>query len=184
MHGTDLPVFYGKQWLVHLIDRAASVGACVRWGCTTCGAVAFRQSLLASAKSAVAGNDERAILFEVARQIRSVPGTADQIAAMRFVIMLLHARAGDEMFEQQLLPFFTRAPAVREYRAMKAHHETVMARRREHELRNSPDEIRRRKTLRKKIKDEKLAIRATRKLEIDRAWRNRAGKLKLNPGNQ
>jgi hypothetical protein len=88
-------------------------------------------------------------------------------------IMFLYARSGSPGFEQDLLPLFVGTPAENEYRAMAAHHTRVVERRRAHEMRNDPEEIVRRKALQEAEKQERLARRAVRKVEIDRVWRER-----------
>ena len=173
MHTGELPKFVGKSWLSDLIVHAVNVGACVSWGCTTCGTMPFRRSLVESASAAVGDHPtDHEVSLEIARRLRDVPGRPELVEVIRFVIMFLYARSGSQLFEQDLLPLFA-GTAEHEYRAMAVHHAHIMERRRADELRNAPEEIARRKVLKEVEKQERLAKRAVRKAEIDRTWRER-----------
>jgi hypothetical protein len=165
MHRKDIPTFTGDAWLASLLEYAAISNACVSWGCTTCGARLFRDALVRSARSP--GRLDS--LYEIAGQLGKVAIRPECVEAIRFVIMFLNTNSSSTTFNERLLPLFTGSPAEGVYRAMLAHHEKVTERRRAHELRNDPSEI-------KRHKQQRLAERAQRKSEIDEAWRARTNK--------
>ena len=174
VHHKEIPVFTGDTWLAKLLEYAAASNACVRWGCTTCGAQPFQNALLQPAQSTRASD----VLCEIAGQLGRVGVRAEHVDAMRFVIMFLYKKAPSITFDQQLLPLFAGSPAEGVYSAMRAHHENVAARRRAHELRNDPNEIKRRKQQRADERQVRLAERAERKSEIDKAWWARSSNKK------
>lgn len=170
MHNEDIPIFTGEVWLAELLEHAAVTNACVTWGCTTCGAQSFRNALVQSAQS-IGGTSD--VVREIAKQLGKISVRSEHVEAVRFTIMFLDARTSSTTFNEQLLPLFTGSAAEGVYRAMLAHHESAMARRRAHELRNDPTEIERRKQRRADEKRVRLAERAQRKSEIDNAWQAR-----------
>lgn len=174
MRHKDIPTFTGNAWLANLLDYAVTSNACVSWGCTTCGAQPFRDALVHSAQST--GRSDS--LYEIAGQLSKVAVRPGYVEAIRFVIMFLNAKASSVTFNERLLPLITGSPAEGVYRAMLAHHEKVTARRRAHELRNDPNEIKRHKQQRAHEKRIRLAERAQRKSEIDKAWRARTNNKK------
>src|SRR6266851_9034674 len=105
MHRSELHLFRGETWLSDLIEHAVEVGACVRWGCTTCGAMALRRALRDSA-SAVLGDQKSdgAVIYEITNGLRGVHARPELIEAIRFIIMFLDAQVGSRRFEQELLP--------------------------------------------------------------------------------
>ena len=141
MHHKDIPTFTGDAWLANLLEYAAASNACVSWGCTTCGAHLFRDALVHSAQSTGTSDS----LYEIAGQLGKVAVRPKYVEAIRFVIMFLNAKTSSVTFNERLLPLFTGAPAEGVYRAMSAQHEEATARRRAHELRNDPSEIKRNK---------------------------------------
>jgi hypothetical protein len=169
MRHKDIPTFTGDTWLAHLLEYAAASNACVTWGCTTCGAQPFRNALIHSAQST--GRSDA--LSEIAVQLGKVAVRPEYVEAVRFVIMFLNAKTSSVTLNEQLLPLFTGSPAEAVYRAMLAHHEKATARRHAHQLRNDPNEIKRRKQQREDEKRVRLAERAQRKNEVDKAWRAR-----------
>jgi hypothetical protein len=174
MHHKDIPTFTGDAWLADLLEYAAVSNACVSWGCTTCGARPFRDALVHSAQSA--GTPDS--LYEIAGQLGKVAVRPEYVEAIRFVIMFLNAKASSVTFNERLLPLCTGSPAEGVYRTMLVHHEKATARRRAHELRNDPSEIKRHKQQRADEKRVRLAERAHRKSEIDKAWRARTNNKK------
>jgi hypothetical protein len=174
MHHKHIPTFTGDAWLANLLEHAAASNACVSWGCTTCGAQPFRNALVHSAQST--GRSDS--LYEIAGQLGKVAVRPEYVEAIRFVIMFINAKASPIAFNQRLLPLFIGSPAEGVYRAMLAHHEKVTARRRSHELRSDPNEIKRHKQQRADEKRVRLAERAQRKGEIDKAWRARTNNKK------
>ena len=173
-HHKDIPTFTGDGWLANLLEYAAASNACVSWACTTCGAQPFRDALVHSAQSTGRADS----LHEIAGQLGKVADRPEYVEAIRFVIMFLNAKAFSVTFNEQLLPLFTGSPAEGVYRAMLAHHEKATARRRAHELRNDPNEIKRHKQQREDEKRVRLAERAQRKSEIDKEWRARTNDKK------
>jgi hypothetical protein len=170
MQQKEIPTFTGDGWLRDLLENVAATNACVRWGCTTCGAEPFRNALVQSAQSTGGSSDG---LCEIAGQLGRVAVRPEHVDAVRFVIMFLNARASSTTFNEQLLPLFAGSPAATVHRTMLAHHENVMARRRSHEPRNDPTEIKRHRQQRADEARARLAERAQRKSEIDKAWRTR-----------
>ena len=174
MHTDRLPTFAGATWLLDLVTHATGVGACMNWGCTTCGALPFRRAVTESANLAAGpGATEHQVSVEIATQLGTFPASASWVPAIRFLLMFLYAERGKLEFERDLLPLIASSPAESEYQAMAAHYARVVERRRLHEAANDPEEIARRKTLKETEKQERLAMRAIRKAEIDRAWRER-----------
>jgi len=114
------------------------------------------------------------VSLEIARRLRDVPRRPELVEAIRFVIMFLYARSGSQSFEQDLLPLFAGTPAEQEYRAMATHYVRIMERRRAYEMGNDPEEIARRKALKKAEKRERLAKRALPKAEIGNWLERRA----------
>ena len=173
MHARELPTFSGDKWLADLVEHATRAGACMRWGCTTCGATAFRRALLESAKASPGQPPDQDIAHRIANQCRDLDSSSEQVEAIRFVIMFLDAGLGQQRFQNEIVPIIAGSVVEREYLAMLAHHKKLAARRREHELQNDPQEIVRRMTLREEQREQRLVQRARQKEKIDRAWRER-----------
>lgn len=174
MHAGELPTFVCNAWLLELTTHAVDIGACVSWGCTTCGAMPFRHALIESARTELgASPTDHELSREIAARLRDLPDGPEFIEATRFVLMFLYVRSGSNIFENDLIPLFVRSPAEREYKAMAEHHARIMEQRHAHEMRNDPEGIARGKAFKEAEKQERFARRAVRKAEIDRAWRER-----------
>lgn len=118
---------------------------------------------------AVAGRPDK-VLSEIAGQLGALErGASPQ--AIRFVIMCLYSSVGPSRFASSLLPLFEAGPAAQAYETMVRHYAVVQARRREQQLANDPQEVARRREERQRRTAVKLADRAERKRDIDRAWR-------------
>jgi hypothetical protein len=106
---------------------------------------------------------------------------ARKIDAERQKIQTEASKRAEERYQLRLAEkekLFTGSPAEGVYRAMLAHHEKATARRRAHELRNDPNEIKRHKQQREDEKRVRLAERAQRKSKIDKEWRARTNNKK------
>lgn len=127
-----LPVTSGPTWLLRLIDEAARQVACVRIGCTTCGATPFRKALWASAEAANPADPD----LEIARQLAATTA-AHPPETLRFVIHQLHRHAGEARFET-LSRLFELSFAGQEHQGMRAHARSVAAQSLSNAYRNSP----------------------------------------------
>lgn len=168
------------SWLRDLINQAEAEHMCVRYHCTTCGATAFRDALLNSAHAS-AGSASMdwtpAALKSLACALGGLEdfGPADR-DAVRFILLLLHAKLGDGAFTDAFAPGFTASPANRELEAMRRHHAEQLARRAAHDYRNSAEGIAAARARRRAEGEQRAAEHRARK-----AIRDAARKRPIDP---
>ena len=168
------------SWLRDLINRADAEQMCVRYRCTTCGSTGFRDSLLASAHASAgsASTDwTLAALKSLACALAGLEGfgPADR-DAVRFILLLLHAKLGDGASTDAFAPGFAASPANRELEAMRCHHAERLAHRAEHDYRNSAEGIASARARRRAEGEQRAAEHRARK-----AIRDAAHKRAIDP---
>jgi len=140
MHSSDeIPPSVSANWLCEIIFRTRSMRACMKPNCTTCGATPFRKALWSSAAAVSPDGAAQAIVD----QLSNLAPPLD-VEAVQFVLWDLDRAIGSARISG-FSSHFASSPAGEVYRRMLAHEERIRARRREHELRNDPAEVERRR---------------------------------------
>lgn len=182
----DLGVFSGPFWLRDLAAAAYSSNTCMRYGCTTCGAMPLRRALLLSAESAQGmeigplheSNDlgtlarrlgARTVVDELVMQIRALDTSAGELVS--FLLQHLF-NAGSEDFYIILERSLEGTPAGERLAQMKAHAAYVAERRNRNEEFNSPGADQKRRAAKAAAKQEEAAKRARKKARSDAARGN------------
>jgi hypothetical protein len=164
-HSAELGLITGDGWLSQLISDATLQGACLQWGCTTCGSQPFRKAMWASATAANRTRPDLAI----AEQLQQLPQFLDP-TALRLILCDLDWRLGDAAL-LELSSSFERSAAGDEYHRMRAHHAMVLRERQAVLERQSPTAIAARRADKRSLRAEAHAERLERKKEKDAAWR-------------
>lgn len=132
--------------LVDIMVRASSERWCVNWGCTTCGS----QQIRATFKSLLAEH--------TAQEIASALATVDRDFHFASAEWLLRALSDPwslgSLSSRKLLEILGSSLAGLHYKRMLDAKAAADARRKDHDLRNDPDEIIRRREEKKRQKAE------------------------------
>jgi hypothetical protein len=157
----EIPTSRSANWLTEIMSRARDRNACMKPNCTTCGANPFRKALWASAEAVSPGDAAKAI----ADQLQKLEPPLD-IEGVQFVLWELNRAIGPKEMSELAVGFATsRSGDV--YRRMLAHEESIVAKRKEHELRNDPVEVERWRAEKKAKKARQHSIRVAAKAERD-----------------
>lgn len=151
------------NWLTEILASARDRNACMEPNCTTCGALPFRKALWASAEAA----SPEAAAKAVADQLEKLEPPFD-VKRIRFVLWELNRTIGSKKMSE-LPEDFAKSYAGYIYRQMLEHEEGILARRKEHEFRNNPIEVERRRAEKKAQKGRRHRARLKAKAERDAA---------------
>jgi hypothetical protein len=162
MHGPEeIQPSRSANWLAEIMSRARDKNTCMQPNCTTCGAIPFRKALWASAETVSPGRAAKAI----ADQLQKLEPPLD-VEGIQFVLWELNRTIGPREMSE-LAQGFNTSHSGDVYRRMLAHEESIAAKRKEHELRNDPVEVERRRAEKKAEKAQQHSIRLAAKAERD-----------------
>jgi hypothetical protein len=157
----EIPPSRSANWLAEIMASARDRNACLQPDCTTCGALPFRKTLWASAEAASLGRAAHAIADQLTKL-----GPPIDVKGIQFVLWELNRTIGRKEMSD-LAVGFAKSHSGDVYRRMLEHEEGILAKRKEHELRNDPIEVERRRAEKKAEKARQHSARLAAKAERD-----------------
>lgn len=151
--------------LAYLMARANKEHWCVFWGCTTCGSHQMQAAFQALAAEYA--------YSDIAAALADVDGDINFDVAEWLLRKLSYPWARGSLSSRKLLDVLGTSAAGRHYNRMLEAKAIADARRQEHELRNDPDEILRRRRVKKEQKAEGHLKRLEAKKVRDAAYHAR-----------
>lgn len=160
-------------WLGRFVAHAVDNNWCVKIGCTTCGAGDFRKRLIA-----FASHGSRQLSTGKAAEIKAETVIIDELKMLQrndlyrdAVILVLSDLRGGAFYYPNLVSQLQGCWAGEILEEMEKHARDRSERRREHDARNDPENVRLNREAKKKAKAEKHSARLAEKAIRDKARR-------------
>lgn len=181
---------YRAGWLHDLLQFAVESGACIKWTCTTCGGLPFRDALQTGASNGAALNG-RSPLDEAIDQLRHLRIDPQRSYAFgearRLVLLLVASGALGEISTNDLIQRLEGTEAREALLSILAHAQRVEEDRRAREAAQSPAAVALRRQAKRRERAERHAARLEQKVrrEATPEWHSRFGHRKgRSPDNR
>ncbi len=169
-----------SNWLEAYLVDAVTRKLCTKIGCTTCGAMEFRNGVL-SASSRATGEplrqryDDQKNNIEIAKALAEINPSGDELFDFEHPVRLLLSDlwGGLPFLDNEIEALLAGSWAGGVLARMKAHHEAKQAKRRVQEELNNPTIIEKRRAEKKRLKQDQHEKRMALKKERDRLWREK-----------
>ena len=166
------------DWLTRFLHEAPQKYRCMTLGCTTCGALPFREGVL---KALAEATGEPADSYQAPRVAAAITSALAVLSSrdlrMRGVGLVLYDLAGHRRLDPALRALLDGTPAGALLLSMDKHQAERRARAAEWAVHNGPEAVAERRAARReerrRLKQPEIEARAARKVERDRLWRLR-----------